>query len=229
MTAALRADIGLVRYTCETCGSSEEVPHDKATRRRRRCNATFPARGDARCHGNAVRVSTAPRRTSNRDTVACSFCGEGQRETKKLIAGVLSYICDDCVLLAYEIVLEQDGAPPVATNFDDPFIRAVRAKTARELAATYTKNADELTAQAVKFEDAPAPACPHGVVVAGEVWCALCDPDRERTRKGGPSAQQIAHWRTLAAEASALPRESVNGPALARVITQLLDVVEARS
>lgn len=36
----------------------------------------------------------------------CSFCGKGQSEVKKLIAGPMVYICDECVGLCNEIIEE---------------------------------------------------------------------------------------------------------------------------
>ena len=38
----------------------------------------------------------------------CSFCGKGQREVKKLIAGPGVYICDRCVLLCNKIIRESE-------------------------------------------------------------------------------------------------------------------------
>ncbi|MBN2499058.1 MAG: ATP-dependent Clp protease ATP-binding subunit ClpX [Deltaproteobacteria bacterium] len=46
-------------------------------------------------------------RHKNADFLACSFCGKGQREVKKLIAGPTVYICDECIALCNEII-EQD-------------------------------------------------------------------------------------------------------------------------
>lgn len=37
----------------------------------------------------------------------CSFCGKGQEEVKKLIAGPTVYICDECVELCTEIIAEE--------------------------------------------------------------------------------------------------------------------------
>lgn len=37
----------------------------------------------------------------------CSFCGKGQDEVKKLIAGPMVYICDECVGLCNEIIDEE--------------------------------------------------------------------------------------------------------------------------
>ena len=37
----------------------------------------------------------------------CSFCGKGQEEVKKLIAGPSVYICDECIELCNEIMVEE--------------------------------------------------------------------------------------------------------------------------
>jgi ATP-dependent Clp protease ATP-binding subunit ClpX len=39
--------------------------------------------------------------------VSCSFCGKGQREVKKLIAGPTVYICDECIELCNDILAEE--------------------------------------------------------------------------------------------------------------------------
>ncbi len=40
-------------------------------------------------------------------SLTCSFCGKGQREVKKLIAGPTVYICDECVSLCNDIIDEE--------------------------------------------------------------------------------------------------------------------------
>ncbi len=48
------------------------------------------------------------RMTRNHDkSLKCSFCGRGQDEVKKLIAGPTVYICDECVVLCNEIMAEE--------------------------------------------------------------------------------------------------------------------------
>ena len=37
----------------------------------------------------------------------CNFCGKGQREVKKLIAGPNVYICDECIQLCNDIIAEE--------------------------------------------------------------------------------------------------------------------------
>jgi ATP-dependent Clp protease ATP-binding subunit ClpX len=39
--------------------------------------------------------------------VACSFCGKSQKEVKKLIAGPTVYICDECIDLCNDIIVEE--------------------------------------------------------------------------------------------------------------------------
>ncbi len=40
-------------------------------------------------------------------TLRCSFCGKGQKEVKKLIAGPGVYICDECIELCNDIIDEE--------------------------------------------------------------------------------------------------------------------------
>lgn len=54
------------------------------------------------------------------ENLHCSFCGKSQREVKKLIAGPTNvYICDECVDLCNEILLEEASkASQAKTGFD---------------------------------------------------------------------------------------------------------------
>jgi ATP-dependent Clp protease ATP-binding subunit ClpX len=44
---------------------------------------------------------------STESVLRCSFCGKGQNEVKKLIAGPMVYICNECVNLCDEIIEEE--------------------------------------------------------------------------------------------------------------------------
>ena len=44
----------------------------------------------------------------SKDNLHCSFCGKGQKEVKKLIAGPTVYICNECVDLCNEIIDDED-------------------------------------------------------------------------------------------------------------------------
>src|SRR3712207_8568699 len=52
------------------------------------------------------------RPTDSNEQLLCSFCGKGQRQVKKLIAGPGVYICDECIDLCNEIIDEELTAPP---------------------------------------------------------------------------------------------------------------------
>lgn len=47
---------------------------------------------------------------THEDGFHCSFCGKGQNEVKKLIAGPSVFICNECVDLCNEILAEEFGA-----------------------------------------------------------------------------------------------------------------------
>jgi ATP-dependent Clp protease ATP-binding subunit ClpX len=48
-----------------------------------------------------------PRPTDSGDLLKCSFCGKTQKQVKKLIAGPGVYICDECIELCNEIIVEE--------------------------------------------------------------------------------------------------------------------------
>ena len=50
-----------------------------------------------------------PRKDAQGDLLRCSFCGKSQNEVKRLIAGPAAYICDECIDLCNDIIVE-DGA-----------------------------------------------------------------------------------------------------------------------
>lgn len=51
------------------------------------------------------------RRRRGKADLACSFCGKGQEQVKRLIAGPGVYICDECIDLCNEILAEERGEP----------------------------------------------------------------------------------------------------------------------
>ncbi|PIQ95705.1 MAG: ATP-dependent Clp protease ATP-binding subunit ClpX [Nitrospinae bacterium CG11_big_fil_rev_8_21_14_0_20_56_8] len=48
-----------------------------------------------------------PKKSSSNGNFRCSFCGKSQEEVKKLIAGPTVYICDECIELCNEIMVEE--------------------------------------------------------------------------------------------------------------------------
>jgi hypothetical protein len=53
-------------------------------------------------------LSSASTADSGTHTLYCSFCGKSQHDVRKLIAGPLVNICDECVELCTDIVKEED-------------------------------------------------------------------------------------------------------------------------
>ena len=47
------------------------------------------------------------KKASKNGTYRCSFCGKSQEEVKKLIAGPTVFICDECIELCNEIMVEE--------------------------------------------------------------------------------------------------------------------------
>ncbi|MCX7959108.1 MAG: ATP-dependent Clp protease ATP-binding subunit ClpX, partial [Deltaproteobacteria bacterium] len=64
--------------------------------------------------------------------ITCSFCGRGQREVRKIIAGNNVYICNDCVKVCSEIIrhdrlsiserLSELPTPEKIKNFLDQYV-----------------------------------------------------------------------------------------------------------
>src|SRR2546423_6435442 len=52
--------------------------------------------------------------------LSCSFCGKGQREVKKLIAGPTVYICDECIHLCNDIIAEEQSERQQAEQLQLP-------------------------------------------------------------------------------------------------------------
>jgi len=41
--------------------------------------------------------------------IHCSFCGKSNHEVKKIIAGPDVYICDECVFLSMDVLIDDDA------------------------------------------------------------------------------------------------------------------------
>ena len=46
----------------------------------------------------------------------CSFCGKNQLQVKKLISGNDVYICNECISLCHNILIQDDGTKPSKPN-----------------------------------------------------------------------------------------------------------------
>ncbi|MHB8263233.1 MAG: ATP-dependent Clp protease ATP-binding subunit ClpX [Acidimicrobiales bacterium] len=56
------------------------------------------------------------------ELVKCSFCGKSQKQVKKLIAGPGVYICDECIELCNDIIMEElsESSEPCLENLPKP-------------------------------------------------------------------------------------------------------------
>lgn len=54
--------------------------------------------------------------TSDKKNMYCSFCGKGQTEVRKLIAGPSVFVCDECVELCNDIIREEERTNPNQDN-----------------------------------------------------------------------------------------------------------------
>lgn len=84
------------------------------------------------------------------DSLKCSFCGKGQGEVRKLIAGPTVYICDECVSLCNEIMAEEFEAsfdisisqklpaPKEIKNFLDDYV--IEQDTAKKILSVAVHN-----------------------------------------------------------------------------------------
>ena len=61
-------------------------------------------------------------------TCYCSFCGKSQDDVVKLIAGPAVYICDECIELCNEIVLEGIGGDEGVVKEKAPVLKPIEIK-----------------------------------------------------------------------------------------------------
>src|SRR5258706_4683022 len=81
----------------------------RRSRRSRRTPRRSRRRGNRR-----NRVSTTSSSKGTKVPYRCSFCGKSQEQVRKLIAGQGVYICDECITLCREIVVEEFMEAPKA-------------------------------------------------------------------------------------------------------------------
>ncbi|MDD5216345.1 MAG: ATP-dependent Clp protease ATP-binding subunit ClpX [Methylococcales bacterium] len=71
--------------------------------------------------------------SKNRDSddekvVYCSFCDKSQAEVRKMIAGPSVYICDECVALCEDILIEELGEIPTISEGDLPKPKEIKTE-----------------------------------------------------------------------------------------------------
>ena len=74
----------------------------------------------------------------DKELIRCSFCGKTQDQVRKIVAGPNVYICDECINLCHEIVLEELG---VETEIDiSEILKPIEIK---EILDTYVIGQDD--------------------------------------------------------------------------------------
>ena len=68
----------------------------------------------------------------------CSFCGKTQEQVKRLIAGPNVYICDECIELCQEIIIDE-----FADNFDVDIVNLPKPKEIKEILDQYVIGQDK--------------------------------------------------------------------------------------
>ncbi|MGV8146210.1 MAG: ATP-dependent Clp protease ATP-binding subunit ClpX [Alkaliphilus sp.] len=68
----------------------------------------------------------------------CSFCGKTQEQVKRLIAGPNVYICDECIELCQEIILDE-----FVENFDVDILNLPKPKEIKEILDQYVIGQDK--------------------------------------------------------------------------------------
>jgi ATP-dependent Clp protease ATP-binding subunit ClpX len=58
--------------------------------------------------------------TTTAQPLRCSFCGKGEKEVRKLIAGPNVFICDECVEVCQDIIGEIDASIANRTSENPP-------------------------------------------------------------------------------------------------------------
>jgi hypothetical protein len=81
-------------------------------------------------------------RAGSDDLLSCSFCARRQKQTKKLIAGPDTYICDRCIVRVHTVLAAADKAvsTPIAT------IRQVNAEARDEFCGFCGKDRSQVDA-----------------------------------------------------------------------------------
>ena len=79
-----------------------------------------------------------PNFEEEKELIRCSFCGKTQDQVKKIIAGPDVYICDECVNLCQEIVLEELG-----DDIEIDISEILKPAEIKEILDTYVIGQDE--------------------------------------------------------------------------------------
>ena len=49
----------------------------------------------------------------------CSFCGKLENQVRRMLYGTNGYICNECVMVSYQMLLEDGDIEPEVDSFDE--------------------------------------------------------------------------------------------------------------
>lgn len=115
-------------------------------------------------------------------SLSCNFCGKGQQEVKKLIAGPSTFICDECVDLCVDIIKEETKDTALANKKDGtaPTPKVIKAvlddyvigqEDAKEAIAVAVYNHYKRLAHAEGRKDDDIELDKSNVLLAGPTGC----------------------------------------------------------
>lgn len=81
---------------------------------------------------------TVKKKDQQESSLLCSFCGKSQEVVKKLVAGPDVYICDECIDLCNEILVEEAG-----NEFENNFESLPRPRDIKEVLDQYVVGQDD--------------------------------------------------------------------------------------
>lgn len=76
------------------------------------------------------------------ELIRCSFCGKTQDQVRKIVAGPGVYICDECISLCHDIVMEELGAEQ-AYQMEAEMGEVLKPKEIKEILDMYVIGQDE--------------------------------------------------------------------------------------
>lgn len=102
------------------------------------------------------------------EDLTCSFCGKGRKEVRKIIAGPLVYICDECVGLCSDIIAEEGDQEAKARANLRTRLHELEAKWLASAQCSEPRHKDACRAVAERVREACA-----AEATAGLCTCAL--------------------------------------------------------
>lgn len=165
-----------------------------------------------------VRMANQPVPAPNAPTteLLCSFCGKSQKVVRKLIAGPNVHICDECVALCNDILVEEakpKEPEPAATDL--PLIRAALDQACPDLPAVTPLLATAIYTQRVRRHGGSPALQPARVLIVGPRGCGKSSLVDAVVRAAGAPAVHT--------EASCLTETGYVGENVENFLAELVD------